>query len=106
MPQTPYGTPIGVAYTHIANAGTTVVKANPGAMYTININSGTAGATLTLYDQTSTTIGTVLIGALNFGTADVLPLRVPYGPGKGGINFKNGLVVVTAGTLDATIAFK
>lgn len=106
MPQIPLGSPLGVPYNHISNAGTFVVKAKPGSLFALNINSGTAGATVTLFDQTTTATGTVEIALINVGTSDILPLSLPFGPAGNGINFTNGLVALTTGTVDLTVAYR
>ena len=107
MPQTPYNEPITLAYVHIANAGTNVVKSVTGGLFSININSATSGATLELFDQSTTATGTVVIaGPINLGTADILPLNLPFGPTGAGIAFKTGLVALTTGTLDVTFAIR
>ena len=107
MPQYPFNTPGEVAYNHIGTAGTYVVKAVPGALFEININSGTSGATIELFDQATTVTGTnVIAGPINLGTATVIPQRVLYGPDGAGIKFNNGLVVITTGTTDITMAYR
>jgi hypothetical protein len=107
MPQTPYNAPIGVSYYHISAAGTFVAKSVPGALFSLNINSATAGATLELFDQATTATGTVVIaGPINLGTANVLPSHLDIGPSGAGINFKTGLVALTTGTLDVTLAIR
>lgn len=107
MPQNT-GEPLLTAYNHISNAGTFVVKAVPGGLFALNINSATLGAaTIELFDQSSTVTGTVVIaGPINIGTAAVLPLRLNFGPTDGGLKFNSGLVVLTTGTLDATISYR
>lgn len=106
MAQTPYNAPVGVAYSHISNAGTTLVKSVPGAAFSLNINSGTGVGSLTLFDQSTTATGTVTIAVINVGTANVLPQHLDLGPSGGGLNFKTGLVVVSTGTIDATVGFR
>jgi len=106
VPQYSYNTAGAVAYSHISNAGTFAVKTAAGDFFSINVNSATAGATATLFDQAGTATGTVDIAVLTLGTADVVPLRVAYGPEGQGIKFANGLAVLTTGTVDLTIAYR
>lgn len=107
MPQN-IGEPLLAAYSHISNAGTFVVKAAPGGLFALNINSATLGAaTIELFDQSTTATGTVVIaGPINIGTAAVLPLRLVFGPTDGGLRFNTGLVALTTGTLDATVSYR
>ena|SRR5579863_337339 len=107
MPQNPYNAPVAVPYYHISNAGTFAVKATPGTMFSININSGSTGATIELFDQSTTATGTVVVaGPITVGTADILPLRVLFGPDSGGLRVNNGLVALTTGTLDVTLGYR
>jgi hypothetical protein len=105
MPQNPYNAPVGLSYANIKAAGTTVVKASPGLLGTVTINSESTGATLQFLDAI-TGAGTVTIGTITTVSGTVAPSRVVYGPDPGGINFVTGLVVVATGTIDATIAFR
>jgi hypothetical protein len=106
MPQN-IGEPLLAAYNHITNAGTFVIKAAPGGLFSLNINSATAGGTLELFDQSTTATGTVVIaGPITLGTLDVLPMRVLFGPDNGGLRFNTGLVALTTGTLDVTVGFR
>ena len=112
MPQYPYSQPTasslaGASYDHIASAGTFVVKATPGNLFTLNINSATAGATLEFFDQATTVTGTVAIaGPITIGTADILPMRLGFGPENVGLKTNTGLVALTTGTLDVTVGFR
>lgn len=92
-------TPVG--HYHIAGAGTFAVQTEPGALLSLNINSGPIGGTGTLYDSASVGSLTDMIGVLNFGT--VAPAQLPLGPGERGLALNNGLVVVTTGTADITL---
>ena len=107
MPQTPYNEPITVsrAYTHISNAGTTLVKATPGSLFSININSGVSEAALTLFDQVTTVTGTNTIAALALTLTEAGPVNLPFGVAGSGLTFKNGLCIVAAGTIDATVLY-
>jgi hypothetical protein len=106
MPQYNYNAPVAVAYAHITNAGTNVVKGAPGQLFSININSGSSGSGLTLLDQVGSTVGTVDIGIVAIGTSDIVPLKLAYGPEGAGIKFNTGLVIVSTGTIDATIGYR
>ena len=106
MPQNT-GEPLLAAYSHISNAGTFVVKAAAGGLFSLNINSFTTGATLELFDQATTVTGTVVIaGPITFGTLDVVPIRVLFGPDNGGLRVNNGIVALTTGTLDVTVGYR
>ena len=107
MPQN-IGEPLLATYNHITNAGTFVIKAAPGGLFSLNINSATLGAaTIELFDQATTASGTVVIaGPINLGTASVVPLRYAFGTNDGGLRFNTGLVAVTTGTLDVTVLFR
>ena len=43
---------------------------------------------------------------ITIGTADILPLRLGFGPENVGLKTNTGLVVLTTGTLDATVGFR
>lgn len=101
MGQNQYTQAAGLSYAHISNAGTTVVKARPGFLGAVNINSGTAGATLTVIDSSVASGTTPQIAVLDVGTTTVVPDQVPYG-----IETNSGIVIVSTGTVDATISFR
>ena len=107
MAQTPLGTLGPVNYAHIVNAGTVQVKAQAGSLMSVNVNSVGAASTATMYDVNQTgTLGTVTVGIMSIGTAYAAPARVPVGPDNSGVAFKNGLVIVTTGTCDLTVAYR
>ena len=84
----------GHKYAVISTATTTTVKANPGKLHLININSkGTEASTVTVYDALSAT-GTP------FAVIDSLNL---YGPFEYDIDFAVGLTIVTTGTVAPNI---
>jgi len=103
IPTLPTAAPSGGAnYTNITTLATTVVKSGPGVLYAVTINSkGATSNTAKLYDNTAasgTTIGTLDttsgVGGMSYGIY--------------GVNFLNGLTVVTAaGTAaDITVVWK
>ena len=108
MAQNPYNAPVAVTYNHITAPGTFVVKANAGQVFSLNFNSLTSGtvASVSLFDQTTTATGTVGIAVINVGTAHTFPIHLDIGPAYAGLNFKNGLVALVTGTVDATIGFR
>lgn len=107
MPQYPYDAPVGYSYAHISNAGTVVVKASAGAVNAVNINGGATGAALEMFDNNVTVTGTVVIANMTLGATALA--SVPYAvevAGNGVGEFKSGLVVVSTGTIDATIWYR
>jgi len=101
MAQPPYNSTVGLSYNHISNAGTTLVKGNPGLLGTVFVNGGTAGATATMFDQATTVTGTIEIGAITL-TGTTFPLApLPYD-----LTLKNGLAIVTTGGIDLTVTFR
>ena len=91
-------------YTHISTAGTVLVQASSCALFSLNINTGVAGATATVYDSASTATlpGSAVVAAFSIGTS--APINVPIGPVGRGLTLNNGLVIVTTGTADITFA--
>lgn len=107
MPQTPYATQAPLSYKHIVNGGTVQVKASAGVLASVNINAVTAATAATLYDVNNTgTLGTIEVGILAIGTAYAAPAKVDFGPAGTGLEFNNGLVIVTTGTCDLTIGYR
>ena len=104
MPQIPYNQPIGLSYAHIVNAGTTLVKSTPGVLHGVIFNSGVGLATLTLINNSVTTAATPVIGIpqITAGTT----ITATGAPTVYDLQFNTGLVVVAAGTVDATIVYK
>jgi hypothetical protein len=86
----------GYSYAHISTDATTVVKTGAGTLHSIMINTGTSGATVTIYDNTAGS-GTVI--AVASGATQV---TLQYD-----IAFTAGLTVVTAvAAADVTVAYK
>jgi hypothetical protein len=108
MAQTPYSTQAPVAYSHVVNAGTVVLKSAAGALLGFNINEVTAASTGTIYDASGTAgiAGTVEVGIFSLGTNTVSPQFVSEGPPGIGLKLNNGCVVVTTGTCDLTFAIR
>lgn len=78
-------------YKHIATTTTTVVKALPGVLHGVFLNSGTSGAVITFYDNASAASGTV-IAVITLGAGVTSPqARTLFD-----INFVNGLTILTA----------
>jgi hypothetical protein len=86
----------GQQYAHITSATTTVVKPARGTLVRILFNLSAAGA-VTVYDNTAAS-GTVIavISASAAGT--------PYGV-TFECDFKVGLTIVTAATVDLTVVY-
>jgi hypothetical protein len=107
MPQTPLATLGPVNYAHIVNAGTVLVKAAPGSLLTMNVNSIGGASSVTLFDVNQTgTLGTVEIAALALATTEAIPTKLDFGPPAAGLAFKNGLAIVSTGTCDLTFGFR
>lgn len=84
------------SYTHISTQTTTTCKSAAGVLHSININTGAASATATVYDNTagSGTVIAVISGAN--------PLQFMYD-----VAFINGLTIVTSGgNADITVAWR
>lgn len=104
MPQTPYSTLGPVKYTHIATDGTVFV--NTGAIMSLNINSFTSGAAVSIYDTVGTITGTVQVAAIALGTIPA-PTKVDLGPPGAGLMLNTGTVaVVMTGTADITLGHR
>lgn len=82
---------IGAKFTNVAAAATTVIKASPGILHRIVVNTALATGTLTIYDNASagsgTKLGTVTIPATPAPSHFVLEF---------GCAFANGLTIVGA----------
>ena len=100
MAQVPYNSIVGVAYAHINTATTTVVKPVPGMLSAIIFNSASSGATVTIYDQTSA--AAPIVGVITLSAAETTPAQ----PVVFNVTLKNGLTIVTTGTLDITVTFR
>lgn len=90
---------LGYAYKNITTDATTVVKAGPGLLHTISINTPLATTTITIYDNTAasgTKIGTYTIAA------SPQPSSVTYD-----VNFLIGLTIVTGtASSDITVSYR
>ena len=94
-------------YTHIADAATTEVMAGAGWIVGINLNSlGTVAAGATIYDAASAAAiaGSLEIGHPSWTTLAATPAYLPIGPDGDGLAVNNGIVIVTTGTFDITVA--
>ena len=91
------------AWKHINSAGTFVVSGSPGTLFTVNVNTPVAGATVALYDLANAVSisGTAAIGTITLTSTTLGPIAM--GPASRGLALTNGLVVVTTGTADLTI---
>jgi len=88
-------------YQNITTATTTVVKAGPGELYSIIVNTPVASAVITIYDNTAasgTKIGTITFPATLISDG---PIPVPYN-----VAFSTGLTIVTTGTPDLTVSYR
>jgi hypothetical protein len=85
--------------THIAGAGTTVVKSGAGVLRSVIINKAIALGVITMYDNTTAT-GTVL--GIITNPAVLLQSQVPI---DYNVKFGTGLTVVTSAADDITVAY-
>lgn len=85
----------GFTPTNITTSTTTQVKTGPGILGGLSINTGQAGASVTIFDNTSAS-GTKL------GTFSAAAQGGPTFP-LAGMSFKIGLCVVTAGATPADV---
>ncbi len=92
----------GVNYVHIAGAGTLLVETSACSLLSLNINTGAAASTATVYDSAGTASlpGSLEVAVLTIGT--VAPMAVRLGPEDRGFTLNNGLVIVTTGSADIT----
>lgn len=86
-------------YTQITTATTQTIKSGSGVLYAVEVVTGGAGSSVTVYDNTAGS-GTKLIDA---APTDVT--RACYTPGPPGMagDFETGLTVVTSGGTPAVI---
>jgi len=89
----------GRLFTNISTATTTTVKSGKGNLHCININTGVASATITIYDSTTAT-GTK-IGTLTLPSTVGQPFNLFYD-----LAFTNGLTIVTSGATDLTVVYR
>lgn len=88
-------------YTNITTGTTTVVKAAPGLLSEININTPVAGETITVYDNTAasgTKIATITIPAT---ITSLSPVTLEFNVSCG-----TGITVVTSSTADITVSWR
>lgn len=87
---------LAYSYTHINTATTTVVRAYPGVLHTVIVNTPVASGTVTIYDNTaaSGTIIAVISSATFEGTLTF------------DVFCTTGITVVTNGTSDITVTVK
>lgn len=94
----PYNAVGGNTYSHIATATTTAVKASPGQLHSISINSkGTVASTVTVYDSLAGSGAVIaVIDSLNLSGTTIFD-----------VNFTIGLTIVTTGTVapDVTVSY-
>lgn len=89
------------SYKDIATAATTAVKAAPGYLHTITVNTFVASATITVYDSATgsgTKIATITLPATI--TADA-PFTLKYDAA-----FATALTIVTSGATDVTVSYR
>lgn len=101
MAQIPSSVMPGYSYKHISTDTTTVVKAFPGVLRALYLNSGTSGAVITLYDNASAASGTV-IAIITLGAT----VNTPQTKTLENITFANGLTILTATQVaDLTVVY-
>jgi hypothetical protein len=86
----------GNSFAHISTATTTVVKASPGVLDKIQVNTVGSASTITIYDNASAGSGTVI--ASGVGTSLV---TFNYN-----VATANGITIVTTGTPDITVSYR
>jgi len=108
MAQTPLSTRSPARYKHIVNAGTVVVSAKPNVLFGVNVNAIAAASTGTLYDAATAAAvtGSLAVGILSFGSTYAAPTWIQVGPSDAGIQLNSGLVIISTGSIDATIVTK
>lgn len=84
-------------YSRITNASTNTLKIGAGTLHRITLNSP-SGTLITMYDNT-TASGTI-IGVID-APSQANPLTLHYG-----VDFTNGLTIVTTGTWDLTVMYE
>lgn len=84
------------SFKNITSAATTVVKASPGLLKLISINTDGAGA-ITMYDHASAASGRVI---------GVIESAAPHGSYFYEVDCSLGIVVVTAATIDITVVYE
>jgi hypothetical protein len=99
MPQTPKNQPVGLKFAHISGAATTVVKASPGLLSRIVVNSAAIGATITVFDNTAGS-GSAVVVVPALAAAVGTPVSAEYD-----LRTTTGITVVTTGTIDLTVVF-
>jgi hypothetical protein len=87
------------AYKNITAAATTVVKAGPGQLFSINLQNMAASATMTIFDNTAGS-GTVIATYTAPAAVSTVPVSLFYD-----LKFNTGLTIVTTGTNDITVSF-
>lgn len=80
------------SYVHLSGAGTTVVTSGAGTLVRVDVNTGVASATITLYDNTAAS------GRIIAVISAAAPEQFEYD-----VAFDNGLTVVIVGTIDVTL---
>lgn len=89
------------SYKNITTATTTVVKARPGLLHTLTINTVIASATITVYDgldAMGTKVATITLpSTITSDNPVTLVLDTA---------FTTGLTVVTSGATDLTVAYR
>jgi hypothetical protein len=84
----------GTKLTHLSAAGSTLIKSGAGALISINVNTASANATLTVYDNISAAAPIMAVVDCSRGGVE---------GGFAGWPFTTGLFVVLVGTPDVTL---
>jgi hypothetical protein len=95
-------------YTNITGNSTITIKSSSGTLHGILINNNSTGGTVTIYDSTSasgTTIASLQIGTSTGGTLSLTGTPTSTFLGPLGLEFVNGLTVVSAGSTSNNITF-
>ena len=88
----------GAQYTHVAANSTVVIKAAPGNLYAVVINTkGASSNTLKLYDNASAASGTLIASIDTTGGTNPLNFE--------GLSFVNGLTAIMATGTAADVTF-
>lgn len=94
----PTGSPSG--FVNITTATTTIVKATPGSLITLVVNTPVASGTITMYNNTAGSgakVGTITFPATLVSDG---PIEVKYN-----VACSTGITIVTTGIMDITVVY-
>ena len=89
-------------YGKVTTANTYNFKYGSGLLHSINVNSGSAGTLMTVYDDTTGTANVIAVIQATAGQGSFyMPHQLTYNLG-----FYNGLKIVSTGTWDVTVIYE